>query len=198
MPIKCGINREQIRNNIDKRLKSLGQACPCYTTSDKIRPSEVKGGASMDIFVSYLNEACIIISAICFVIGWGQIRKKRVRIHRRWMLTGVVFAALFFIIYALKTFLIGDTKFGGPKSVNGFYYTFLQIHSILATVAAILGVITLVFAAKARFSKHRKIAPWTVITWLVTAATGLVVFLFLYVIFTPGPTANLMQSYLGK
>lgn len=113
------------------------------------------------------------------------------------MLTGVVFAALFFIIYAAKTFLIGDTKFGGPNSVSGFYYTFLQSHSVLATVAAILGVITLVYAFKARFSRHRKIAPWTVITWWVTAATGLVVFIFLYIAYTPGPTANLIHSYLG-
>lgn len=151
----------------------------------------------MDVFVSYLNEACIIISAICFAIGWVYIRKHRVRIHRRWMLTGVVFAALFFIIYAAKTFFIGDTEFGGPKSLNTFYYVFLQAHSVLATIAAILGVITLVFAARGRFSRHRKLGPWTVVIWFVTAATGLVVFLLLYVVFTPGETANLMHSYLG-
>lgn len=151
----------------------------------------------MDIFVSYLNEACILISAICFAIGWGQIRKQRVRIHRRWMLTGVVFAALFFILYALKTFIVGDSEFGGPKSLRTFYYIFLQAHSILATVAAIMGVITLVYAARARFSRHRKIGPWTVVTWFVTAATGLVVFILLYVAYSPGHTAGLLHSYLG-
>jgi putative membrane protein len=150
------------------------------------------------IFASYFNEACILISAICFAIGWGQIRKKRVRIHRRWMLTGVVFAALFFISYALKTFLIGDTKFGGPKSVSPYYYVFLQAHSILATVAAILGVITLIFAARSAFGKHRRIGPWTVVIWFVTAATGLAVFFLLFIIYPPGATANLWQSYLGK
>lgn len=151
----------------------------------------------MDIFVSYLNEACIIISAICFGIGWFYIRRNHVRIHRRWMLTGVVFAALFFIIYAAKTFLIGDTQFGGPHSLNAFYYTFLQIHSVLATVAAVLGVITLVYALKARFGRHRKWGPWTVVIWWITAASGLVVFLLLYVIYTPGHTASLIHSYLG-
>lgn len=114
------------------------------------------------------------------------------------MLTGVVFAALFFIIYAAKTFLIGDTKFGGPHSLNTFYYVFLQSHSVLATVAAIIGIITLVYAAKMRFSRHKKIAPWTVVTWWVTAASGLVVFILLYIAYTPGPTASLWQSYLGK
>ncbi|GLG01267.1 membrane protein [Alicyclobacillus hesperidum subsp. aegles] len=151
----------------------------------------------MAIFVSYLNEACILLSALCFAIGWVQIRKHRVRIHRRWMLTGVVFAALFFIIYALKTFIIGDNEFGGPKSQRVFYYTFLQAHSILATVAAVLGIVTLVFALRGRFSRHRKIGPWTVVTWFVTAATGLVVFILLYVLYTPGQAASLLHSYLG-
>lgn len=113
------------------------------------------------------------------------------------MLTGVVFAALFFIIYALKTFIIGDNEFGGPKSVRVFYYVFLQAHSILATVAAIMGIITLTYAARAKFGRHRKIGPWTVVTWFVTAATGLAVFILLYIAYTPGQAASLLHSYLG-
>ncbi|WP_067623548.1 DUF420 domain-containing protein [Alicyclobacillus acidiphilus] len=151
----------------------------------------------MAIVLSYINEACILISAVCFAIGWRQIRKNRVRVHRRWMLTGVVFAALFFIIYALKTFIIGDNEFGGPKSVRVFYYVFLQAHSILATVAAIMGIITLTYAARAKFGRHRKIGPWTVVTWFVTAATGLAVFILLYIAYTPGQAASLLHSYLG-
>jgi len=150
------------------------------------------------IVFSYINEACILISVACFIVGWVHIRHHRVRVHRRWMLRGVVFAALFFIIYALKTVLLGDNEFGGPKSVRPFYYGFLQVHSVLATVAAILGIITLVYASRARFSRHRKIAPWTLVTWFVTAATGLVVFILLYIVYTPGQAAGLLYSYLGR
>lgn len=150
-----------------------------------------------NLFLSYFNEACIISSAICFAFGWGYIRKHRVRTHRRLMLTGSVLAALFFITYVAKTIFIGDTLFGGPKSLKGFYYAFLQSHSVLATIAAILGVITLVYAFKARFRRHRKIAPWTVVIWFITAATGLTVFLLLYVFYTPGQTAGLLNAWLG-
>lgn len=150
-----------------------------------------------NLFLSYFNEACIISSAIVFAFGWRSIRRRKVHLHRRLMLTGSVLAALFFITYVVKTIFVGDTMFGGPKSMKTFYYVFLQAHSVLATVAAVLGVITLVFAFRARFRKHRRIGPWTVTVWFVTAATGLTVFLLLYIMYTPGQTAGLMHAYLG-
>ncbi|QSO46835.1 DUF420 domain-containing protein [Alicyclobacillus mengziensis] len=150
-----------------------------------------------NIVLSYFNEACIISSAIVFAFGWMHIRKKRVETHRRFMITGSILASLFFITYVLKTFLIGDTAFGGPKHVASFYYAFLQSHSILATVAAILGIITLTWAFKARFERHRRIGPWTVTIWFITAATGLTVFILLYIAFPPGPTTNLWRAWIG-
>lgn len=150
-----------------------------------------------NIVLSYFNELCIVSSAVVFGFGWASIRRQRVETHRRLMLTGSALAALFFITYVLKTFLIGDTAFGGPKSVASFYYIFLQSHSVLATVAAILGIITLVFAFRGRFQKHRRIGPWTVTIWFITAATGLTVFILLYLAFPPGPTTNLLRAFLG-
>ncbi len=151
----------------------------------------------MNIFLSYFNEACIISSAIVFSFGWYQIRRKRIETHRRLMLTGSVLAALFFITYVLKTIVIGDTEFGGPKSVSPFYYTFLQSHSVLATIAAIFGIVTLTYAFKGRFSRHRRVGPWTVTIWFVTAATGLTVFILLYIAYPPGPTTNLFRAFIG-
>lgn len=150
-----------------------------------------------NILLSYFNEACIIASAIMFAFGWAYIRKNRVRTHRRFMLAGSVLASLFFITYVLKTLLIGDTAFGGPKDVASVYYPFLQAHSILATVAAVSGIITLVLAFKRRFRRHRSIGPWTVTIWFITAATGLTVFILLYIAFPPGPTTNLFRAWIG-
>lgn len=151
----------------------------------------------MSIIVPAFNEACIVISAILMAIGWVYIRRGNIQTHRRLMLTSVAFAALFFITYVLKTVLIGDTLFGGPQSWRGFYYAFLQTHSFLATVAAILGIITLVYAFREKFTTHRKFGPWTAVTWFITAITGVSVFLMLYVIFPPGETTNLFRAWLG-
>jgi len=151
----------------------------------------------MDIAISWLNEAFIISSAVVMAFGWRKIRQGKKATHRRLMLTGSVLAALFFLSYVLKTLIIGDTSFGGPRGLAPAYQVFLQAHSILATVAAVMGVFTLTFAFRQAFGRHRKVAPWTVVTWFVTAATGLTVFLLLYVIYPPGPTTNMFQAWLG-
>ncbi len=151
-----------------------------------------------NIILSYFNEACITLSAIVFAIGWVQIRKHHVKSHRRLMLIGSVLVALFFITYVLKTILIGDTAFGGPKHVAVYYYIFLQMHSILASVAAVLGILTLVWALKGNFRRHRRSAPWTVIIWFITAASGLAIFILLYIAYPLGPTTNLFRAWIGS
>ncbi|WP_029422723.1 DUF420 domain-containing protein [Alicyclobacillus macrosporangiidus] len=151
----------------------------------------------MQLFLPYFNEACILASAVAMALGWFQIRRRRVEAHRRLMLAGVVLAALFFVTYVAKTILIGDTAFGGPERWRLPYQVFLQVHSVLATVAAILGIITLRAAFRENFSFHRRIGPWTASIWFITAASGLMVFLLLYIIFPPGPTTDLFRAWIG-
>lgn len=151
----------------------------------------------MQSVLPYINIACIVASAIIMAIGWGAIRKGNREVHRRLMLIGCLLAALFFIGYVVKTVVVGDTQFGGPNSVKVGYQTFLQIHSILATVAAVLGIITLRFAFRQSFGRHRKIGPWTLVTWFITAASGVVVFLMLYILYPEGPTTNVFHAWLG-
>lgn len=142
----------------------------------------------------YINEAFIFSSAVCIAIGWYFIRRKQVESHRRMMITGSILGGAFFIGYALRTVIVGDTSFGGPIPLRLPYQVFLDIHSFLATVAGVLGIITLRFAFKQAFGKHRKIGPWTATTWFITTGSGLIVFLLLYVVYTPGPTHNLWHT----
>ena len=147
--------------------------------------------------LAYFNEACMLLSALSVALGWYNIRRGRRAVHRRLMLTGAYLAAAFFVSYALHSLLIGDTSFGGPRAWTIPYLTFLQIHTILATVAAVLGITTLVYALRENFAKHRRIAPWTAVSWFIAAAMGLGVFLMLYVVFPPGPTTNMLRAIVG-
>jgi putative membrane protein len=151
----------------------------------------------VDLVLPYMNQAFIVLSAICIAIGWVFIRRRNVEAHRKMMVTGAILAALFFISYVTKTIVIGDTTFSGPKSVKAPYQIFLQTHSILATVGGILGLITLWAAYKANFGFHRKIGPWTAIIWFISAASGVTVFLLLYVIYPPGTPTNIFRAWLG-
>jgi putative membrane protein len=144
-----------------------------------------------------LNECFMIASAVLVAIGWRAIRRARRDTHRRLMLTASAFGLAFFISYALRTVLVGDTSFGGPAAWRIPYLVFLQIHTVLATVAGILGIVTLRRALRGRFDLHRRIAPWTAVLWLVAAGTGLMVYLMLYVVFPPGVTTNLWRAVGG-
>ena len=152
----------------------------------------------MAVVMAYVNEGFIISSAIVMAFGWYFIRHKRIDIHRKFMLAGASLGAAFFVSYVFSTFIIGDTFFGGPKKYRAPYQLFLQVHVMLATAAAVMGVITLRWALQARFNKHRKIAPWTATFWFIAASTGLLVFLMLFVVFPPGPTTkSLLQILTG-
>lgn len=144
-----------------------------------------------------INEAFMLASAGCVALGWRAIRTRRIHRHRRLMLTGSVLGALFFVSYVVKTLLVGDTEYGGPVGLKLPYMAFLQVHVTLATVAAVLGVLTLRWALRRRFNRHRRVAPWTAVLWFVAAGSGLVVYLLLYVVFPPGPTTNVLKAVVG-
>lgn len=148
-------------------------------------------------FLAPLNEAFMIASALSLAAGWWAIRHRRVHLHRKLMVTGAFLGAAFFVSYVLKTLLVGDTTFGGPKPLSVPYQAFLQTHATLATIAGVLGVLTLRLALRRRFGRHRRIAPWTAVLWFVAAGSGLAVYLMLYVIFPPGPTTNIVKAIIG-
>lgn len=148
-------------------------------------------------FLGPLNEAFMISSALLIASGWVAVRRRRLHLHRLLMLTGAALGAAFFVSYVVKTLLVGDTSFGGPLALRTPYQVFLQTHASLATVAGILGIVTIRFAFRRRFGRHRKVAPWTAVLWFVAAGSGLAVYLLLYVIYPPGPTQNILRSILG-
>lgn len=147
--------------------------------------------------LGYLNEAFMLSSAACLLVGWYRIRHRQVDRHRRAMLTTAALAVGFFLTYAVKSVVYGDTTFGGPARFATAYQIFLQVHVTLATLAAVLGIVTLRYALRSRFGSHRRVAPWTASMWLVAAGTGLAVFLLLYVVFPPGADQNVVRTIVG-
>ena len=142
----------------------------------------------------YLNELLMLLSAAFAVGGWRAIRLGRVAVHRRRMLVAAGLGAAFLVSYLLRSVVQGDTIFGGPALWRPYYRAVLLVHVLLATVAGVLGVVALRRGLARSFSAHRRVAPWAAVLWLAAAATGLAVFLMLYVIFPPGPTHSPWQS----
>src|SRR5665647_851409 len=133
-----------------------------------------------------ISTAFIVISAIFVACGWYQIVRGNRETHQKLMLWGAGFALAFFIVYMSRTLFAGNTSFGGPEYLKLPYHLFLFFHITLATTGGMFGIVTLVLAFKKRFARHRKIGRWTAVIWLLTAPTGVAVFILLYILYPGG------------
>lgn len=144
-----------------------------------------------------ISTSFIVLSAIMVAVGWNLIRKRNIDAHKKAMLWAAFFAVIFFTIYASRTIFIGNTSFGGPDHLKIYYTIFLIFHITLATVGAVLGIISLITGYKNNLAKHRKLGPVTSIVWFFTAITGVIVYLLLYVFYHGGETTSVIKAILG-
>lgn len=120
------------------------------------------------------------LSALLLVAGYAAIRQRRVALHRALMLSAVATSSLFLASYLYYHYHAGTTRFGGVGALRTFYLVVLTSHSILAAIILPLVIVTLYFALRARYPRHRRIARWTLPVWLYVSVTGIVVYLMLY------------------
>lgn len=139
----------------------------------------------------------IVVSATFVGFGWYHIRKGNRETHKRLMVTAAVLALLFFLLYVARTVFVGNTDFGGPAGLRPFYMSFLAFHITLATVGGVFGLVTLWLAYKERYLKHKKLGRWTSVLWLLTAPTGVLVYILLYVMYPGGHTKPVWQVLFG-
>ncbi|MBM7598712.1 putative membrane protein [Virgibacillus halotolerans] len=148
-------------------------------------------------FLPTLSTFFILLSAILVAIGWRLIIKNRKKAHKKVMIAAAISALLFFIIYASRTVFVGNTSFGGPEDLKIYYTIFLIFHITLATIGAVFGIVTLVLAFKRKITTHRKIGPVTSIIWFLSAITGCMVYLLLYILYDGGETTSMIKAILG-
>lgn len=144
-----------------------------------------------------ISTAFIVISAVLVAIGWGLIYKRKIEAHKKVMFAAGVAALIFFIIYASRTVFIGNTAFGGPDELKGYYTFFLVFHITLATSGAVFGITSLVSGFKNNMKLHRRLGPITSIVWFFVAITGVMVYMLLYVIYKGGETTSVFKAILG-
>ncbi|ULO07065.1 DUF420 domain-containing protein [Paenibacillus sp. 19GGS1-52] len=153
----------------------------------------------MDIFTLFptISTFFIVLSAVLVAIGWRLIIKGKREAHKKTMIAAAIAAMLFFIVYVSRTLFVGNTEWGGPDSLKTIYQVFLIFHIVLATVAAVFGLTTLTLGFKAKYAKHRKWGRITSMIWFVTAITGVMVYVLLYMMYPGGHTKPVWEVILG-
>ena len=126
-----------------------------------------------------LPGAIATLNGVTFVLlvwAWRAIRKGRRLLHRRLMLSNLVVAALFLVIYLTQLALVGHKRFPGDDWVRTVFLSILGIHTLAAVSLVFLVPVTLYRAWKERFSAHRRIARVTIGIWLFVSASGIVIY----------------------
>ncbi|HEU5162411.1 MAG TPA: DUF420 domain-containing protein [Thermoanaerobaculia bacterium] len=136
-------------------------------------------------YLPALNAALNATAATLLIIGFTYIRKRRIREHRRMMLSACGVSALFLVSYLTYHTVAGSTRFMGTGWARPLYFTILISHTILATAVLPLVIVTVLRGLRMDVAKHRRIARWTLPVWLYVSITGVIVYLMLYHIF-PG------------
>ena len=122
-------------------------------------------------------------SAVLLVTGRMLIARGKMAAHRAVMLTAVGTSSLFLVSYLYYHAHVGSVHFRGTGWARPVYFTILGTHTILAAAIVPMVLITLSYALREQFDRHRAIARWTFPLWLYVSVTGVVIYLMLYQIF---------------
>lgn len=123
------------------------------------------------------------LAGVFLSFGYYFIKRGKVIAHRNCMISAVCSSVLFLTGYLIYHFGVvqGVTKFINPPWFRPIYLTILFTHLILAIAIVPMIIITLTFALRGRFDKHKRIARWTWPMWMYVSVTGVLIYWLLYI-----------------
>lgn len=130
-------------------------------------------------FLPALNATLNGIAAVFLVSGYIAIRRGDRKKHKASMVAATVMSGLFLLSYVIKTWLHGTTLYGGTGLMRAIYLFTLGTHLLLAMLLPVISGLTLFFAFRETYPKHRRIARITLPIWLYVSVTGVAVFFLL-------------------
>ena len=133
--------------------------------------------------LSSLPTVNAILNATCTVFlisGFYFIRKKNIVLHRLCMSVAFLTSILFLSSYLTYHAFAGSKRFTKVGWIRPAYFSILASHTVLAAVIVPLILVTLFWAWRGQFEKHRRIARWTWPLWMYVSVTGVVIYWMLY------------------
>jgi uncharacterized membrane protein YozB (DUF420 family) len=127
-----------------------------------------------------LNASLNALATAFLISGYICIRTGRRNLHRNCMLAALATSALFLVSYVLYHANAGSRPFPGQGAVRALYFAILIPHVVLAAAVLPLALLTTARGLRADFTRHRRIARWTLPIWLYVSVTGVVIYLMLY------------------
>ena len=136
-----------------------------------------------------INATLNSISVILLILGFREIKKKNIAIHKKIMIAAFVVSIIFLGCYLLHKYLLFihtgsyNTSFSGEGIWRYVYFGILITHVILAAFVPVLAILTIRRGLLMNVEKHRTIAKITYPIWMYVSVTGVIVYFMLYHIF---------------
>jgi len=140
-----------------------------------------------------INAVINSIVAILLIAGLYTAKQRKLRAHRKIMLTAILLSVLFLVSYILHHLFAGSTWYGDADhngvvdeiekaaagSMRTVYFVLLGTHIILAGVSLPFILFTAYRALINENERHRKIAKITWPMWFYVAVSGPIVYLMI-------------------
>lgn len=151
-------------------------------------------GLRFDVHVFALINACLnSVVSVLLVAAMVAVKNRNFILHKKLMLTAMIFSVAFLLSYISHHLLAGDTKFGDinhDSTVDAaellavgrwrmIYFIILITHIFLAAIILPFILFTTYRALVAEWPQHRKLAKITWPVWLYVSITGVVVYLMI-------------------
>ncbi len=134
----------------------------------------------MDLtFLPMMNAIFNSFTFIFLLAALVVIKRKNVKLHRRFILAAFGTTTLFLLTYTVYHSLAPSMPYGGEGPLKYMYYFILITHIVLAAIIVPLALVTLFRGWAMEVERHRKLARWTMPLWLYVSLTGVLVYLLI-------------------
>lgn len=120
------------------------------------------------------------LTAAVLIMAYIHIRRRRIFLHRRWMIRAMLLSLLFLISYVIYHLTTPETLYCKEGIIRYVYFFFLITHIILAAVIFPFVLFTFIRGYTMQVEAHRRLAHWVYWVWLYVTVTGPVCFWMLY------------------
>ncbi len=131
-----------------------------------------------------LQAALNLVAASFAMTAYYHIRQKNRAAHRACMIAALVVSGFFLISYLYYHANVGNIPFAGEGLIRPIYFSILFSHVLLAALIVPLIVMTVTFALKGKFDRHRRIARWALPLWIYVSLTGVLIYVLAFHIYT--------------
>ena len=135
--------------------------------------------AGMLKYLPHLNGIINSLVSIVLILGFISIKRRKVHLHKKFMLTAVVLSVIFLVSYVTYHYFVEETHFRGSSGMKLFYYFVLLSHILLAMVSVPLVLFSVVYALSNEIDKHKKMVKFAFPIWLYVAISGVLVYLLI-------------------